>query len=181
MLMDVSGSMDEERKKLAKLFCLFTLLFLEKNYEKVETVFVRHHTEAEECNEHDFFNKPDTGGTKVSSGLRVVSDIMKSRYSGPNNNVYLVQLSDGDNWGNDTPLACDILRNEILPNVRHASYLQVAADIQDLWRAYQDIKSEYPSRFAVEMATKQSEVYPALKRIFQKRKDFHGHIPSPSP
>jgi len=47
-VMDVSGSMDESRKDLAKRFFILLYLFLTRHYEKIEVVFIRHHTQAAE-------------------------------------------------------------------------------------------------------------------------------------
>lgn len=79
-VMDVSGSMTQNHKDIAKRFFLLLYLFLEKHYEKVELVFVRHHTAAREVNEEEFFYSRETGGTIVSSALNLVNKIIEKRY-----------------------------------------------------------------------------------------------------
>jgi len=69
-LMDVSGSMDESRKDLAKRFFMLLYLFLKRNYDRIDVVFIRHHTVAKEVNEEDFFHSRESGGTVVSSALK---------------------------------------------------------------------------------------------------------------
>ncbi|HRZ24964.1 MAG TPA: YeaH/YhbH family protein, partial [Candidatus Contendobacter sp.] len=97
-IMDVSGSMDRARKDLAKRFFTLLYLFLKRNYEKIEVVFIRHHTVAKEVDEQEFFYSRETGGTVVSSALQLTADIMRERYPISSWNLYVAQASDGDNW-----------------------------------------------------------------------------------
>ena len=100
-LMDVSGSMDEARKDLSKRFFILLYLFLTRHYEKIDLVFIRHHTQAQEVNEDDFFHARETGGTVVSSALVLMEQIIRDRYSPSEWNIYGAQASDGDNWHHD--------------------------------------------------------------------------------
>ncbi len=79
-VMDVSGSMDEAKKDIAKRFFILLYMFLTKNYEKIELVFIRHHTSAKEVNEEEFFYSRETGGTVVSSALELLKTIIEARY-----------------------------------------------------------------------------------------------------
>jgi uncharacterized sporulation protein YeaH/YhbH (DUF444 family) len=101
-LMDVSGSMDEARKDLAKRFFILLYLFLTRHYERIDLVFIRHHTQAQEVNEHDFFHATETGGTVVSSALVLMEQIIRARYPSSGWNIYGAHASDGDNWHNDS-------------------------------------------------------------------------------
>jgi len=96
-LMDISGSMDEARKDLAKRFFILLYLFLTRHYEKIEIVFIRHHTQAQEVDEEAFFHATETGGTVVSSALSLMDDIVRARYPTSEWNIYAAQASDGDN------------------------------------------------------------------------------------
>ena len=96
-IMDVSASMGEREKELSKRFFLLLYLFLERKYEDVDIVFIRHHTEAVECSEEEFFHSKETGGTVVSSGLILAKQILKERYQQSEWNAYIAQASDGDN------------------------------------------------------------------------------------
>ncbi len=109
-LMDVSGSMDEARKDLSKRFFILLYLFLTRHYEKIDIVFIRHHTQAQEVDEENFFRARETGGTVVSSALVLMDEIIKERYSPSDWNIYAAQASDGDNWHHDSrplPRAAD--------------------------------------------------------------------------
>ena len=94
-IMDVSGSMTREIKDISKRFFLLLYLFLERNYEALEVVFIRHHTDARECSEHDFFYARETGGTVVSSALELASEIITDRFSPSQWNVY---VAPGIGW-----------------------------------------------------------------------------------
>jgi len=79
-IMDVSGSMDQKTKEMAKRFFLLLYLFLKRSYKDVEVVYIRHHTQAKEVDEQEFFYSQETGGTIVSSALKLMSEIIQSRY-----------------------------------------------------------------------------------------------------
>lgn len=123
-LMDVSGSMGQSEKDIAKRFYLLLYLFLQRKYEKVQIVFVRHTEDAKEVDENEFFNSQETGGTIVSSGLELVNSIIKSRYPLDAWNIYVVQASDGDNFSHDNQVCTELLK-EILPVVQYYVYAEV--------------------------------------------------------
>src|SRR5207237_1927387 len=125
-LMDVSGSMDEARKDLAKRFFILLYLFLTRHYEKTEVVFIRHHTQAAEVTEDEFFHATESGGTVVSSALTLMHEIIRDRYLGSEWNISGAQPSDVDNWQQDSTKCRELLDNKILPLVRYYAYVQVA-------------------------------------------------------
>ena len=114
-LMDVSGSMDQRTKDIAKRFFILLYLFLQRNYEKTEVVFIRHHSTAKEVDEQEFFYSRETGGTVVSSALKLMHEIIDERYPVNEWNIYGAQASDGDNWTNDSPICHDLLNDRLLP------------------------------------------------------------------
>jgi uncharacterized sporulation protein YeaH/YhbH (DUF444 family) len=146
-VMDVSGSMDRARKDLAKRFFTLLYLFLKRNYEKIEVVFIRHHTVAKEVDEQEFFYSRETGGTVVSSALQLMGEIMAERYPMSSWNLYVAQASDGDNWHHDSP-ACRIsCCKRIMPFVRYYAYIEITPDRhQSLWEAYEEVR-ETSSQF----------------------------------
>lgn len=109
-LMDVSGSMDQSTKDMAKRFYILLYLFLSRTYKNVEVVYIRHHTRAKEVDEHEFFYSQETGGTIVSSALKLMDEVVKERYNPAQWNIYAAQASDGDNWADDSPLCHEIWR-----------------------------------------------------------------------
>ena len=166
-LMDVSGSMDEQRKDLAKRFFILLYLFLTRHYEKIDVVFIRHHTQADEVNEDAFFHSQESGGTVVSSALVLLDQIMHARYPVEDWNIYVAQASDGENFSNDSRLCHTLLAGKILPRVRHFAYVQVAPDEQDLWAAYSQLPPLFP-HFAMRMVSTPAEIYPVFRDLFKK-------------
>jgi uncharacterized sporulation protein YeaH/YhbH (DUF444 family) len=166
-LMDVSGSMDEARKDLAKRFFILLYLFLTRHYEKIEVVFIRHHTQAQEVDEENFFHSTETGGTVVSSALVLMEDIIRERYSPSEWNIYGAQASDGDNWHHDSGRCRELLADKLLPLCRYFAYVQVAEPEQNLWEEYSKLAIEQP-RFAIRKATTNAEIYPVFRDLFRK-------------
>lgn len=143
-LMDVSGSMDQATKDMAKRFYILLYLFLSRTYKNVEVVYIRHHTQAKEVDEHEFFYSQETGGTIVSSALKLMDEVVKERYDPAQWNIYAAQASDGDNWADDSPLCHEILAKKILPVVRYYSYIEITRRAhQTLWREYEHLQAMF--------------------------------------
>ena len=166
-LMDVSGSMDEGRKELSKRFFILLYLFLTRHYEKIELVFIRHHTQAAEVDEENFFHARETGGTVVSSALILMEEIIKARYSPSEWNIYGAQASDGDNWHHDSGRCRELLNDKLLPLCRYFAYVQVADEEQNLWEEYTQLL-ETNRHFAMRKATEPSMIYPVFRDLFKK-------------
>ena len=166
-LMDVSGSMDEGRKELSKRFFILLYLFLTRHYEKIDIVFIRHHTQAQEVDEENFFHARETGGTVVSSALVLMEQIIRARYSPQEWNLYGAQASDGDNWHHDSGRCRELLADKILPLCRYFAYVQVAEEEQNLWEEYTHIAASH-RHFAMRKATEPSQIYPVFRDLFKK-------------
>jgi uncharacterized sporulation protein YeaH/YhbH (DUF444 family) len=166
-LMDVSGSMDEQRKELSKRFFILLYLFLTRHYEKIELVFIRHHTQAQEVDEENFFHARETGGTVVSSALVLMEEIIRARYDPSQWNIYGAQASDGDNWHHDSGRCREILAEKILPLVRYYAYVQVAEEEQNLWEEYTQLQDGQP-HFAMRKAISADQIYPVFRDLFKK-------------
>ena len=166
-LMDVSGSMDESRKDLAKRFFILLYLFLTRHYDKIDVVFIRHHTQAQEVDEQNFFHATETGGTVVSSTLVLMEEIIRARYPSGEWNIYGAQASDGDNWHHDSGRCREILTEQILPLCRYFAYVQVAEAEQNLWEEYTRL-TETCGHFAMKKAVEVNEIYPVFRELFKK-------------
>lgn len=166
-VMDVSGSMDEQRKELSKRFFILLYLFLTQHYEKIDLVFIRHHTQAQEVSEQDFFHATETGGTVVSSALVLLDQIIEARYPSSEWNIYVAQASDGDNWHHDSSRCSELLVQKILPKVRYFAYVQVAQTEQNLWEEYLALSETHP-HFAMRKVLEASEIYPVFRELFKK-------------
>lgn len=168
-LMDVSGSMDEERKDIAKRFFILLYLFLKRNYEHTEVVFIRHHTTAREVDEDEFFHSRETGGTVVSSALELMHRVILERYASSDWNIYGAQASDGDNWNDDSPLCRNLLIERIMPLLQYYAYVEIKPDEhQSLWREYQNVRA-HCANFAMQRIDALTDIYPVFHRLFQKK------------
>ncbi|MEJ2346633.1 MAG: YeaH/YhbH family protein [Gammaproteobacteria bacterium] len=169
-LMDVSGSMDAERKDIAKRFFTLLYLFLSRNYERIDVVFIRHHTTAVEVDEHDFFYARETGGTVVSSALELMYSVIRERYPSSEWNIYGAQASDGDNWNDDSPLCRDLLLGKIMPCLQYYAYVEIVAEQpQNLWMEYEQVKAAY-GNFAMQRIKGLEDIYPVFRELFKKQR-----------
>lgn len=170
-LMDVSGSMTQDKKDMAKRFFMLLYLFLIKNYEKIQVVFIRHHTQAQEVNEQEFFHSRETGGTVVSSALAMAHDVITERYPSGKWNIYIAQASDGDNWDDDCPRCVDLLVNHLLPASQYFAYVEIGdhTQIGKLWRDYTATAKSH-EHLAVQRIKAPKDIYPVFRNLFQKKK-----------
>jgi len=169
-LMDVSGSMTQATKDIAKRFFILLYLFLKRNYDKIEVVFIRHHTSAKEVDEEEFFYSRETGGTIVSSALKMMQEIMVERYPANEWNIYAAQASDGDNWNDDSPVCRDILINQIMPFVQYFSYVEITPrEHQALWYEYNQVAEAFGDSFAQQQLVTAGDIYPVFRELFQRR------------
>lgn len=175
-LMDVSGSMSEHMKDLAKRFYMLLYVFLTRRYRHVELVFIRHTDRAEEVDEDTFFHGPASGGTLVSSALEAMKEIVRSRYRPEDWNIYAAQASDGDNLYSDGEVTAGLLKDYILPVTQFFAYLEVGEatgnpfDTSDssLWALYQRLRSE-GAPLSIRKVSSRGEIFPVFHELFQRR------------
>jgi uncharacterized sporulation protein YeaH/YhbH (DUF444 family) len=178
-LMDVSGSMNEHMKDLAKRFYSLLYLFLNRRYEHVEVVFIRHTHEAQEVDEQTFFYSRETGGTVVSTALVKMAEIAAKRFPVSEWNIYAAQASDGDNTSSDNSVVLAHLRDVILPMCQYYAYVEVGMDDEEenpagagepstnLWRAYRRVAPDQP--FAMRKVRHRRDIYPVFRELFARR------------
>ncbi len=168
-LLDVSGSMDEQKKDTAKRFFILLYLFLTRAYEKIEVVFIRHHTQAAEVDENEFFTSRESGGTVVSSALNLLTKIMHERYASSDWNIYVAQASDGDNWDNDSVTCRQLLINTVMPAVQYYAYVEITdGEPQNLWQEYTQVLDFHP-HFAMQKIESPADIYPVFRELFKKQ------------
>jgi uncharacterized sporulation protein YeaH/YhbH (DUF444 family) len=172
-LMDVSGSMDERKKDLAKRFFTLLYLFLERKYGQVDIVFIRHTEKAEEVDEKAFFYDTQSGGTLVLPALELAQRVIDSRYGGSDWNVYIAQASDGDCGGEDGAASAAFVRDALLPLVRYYAYIDIPAQNggwfqrqSDLWQCYQVIASP---AFAGRQVHSRADIWPVFRELFARK------------
>jgi uncharacterized protein len=168
-LMDVSGSMGQETKEMAKRFYILLYLFLKKTYKNVEVVYIVHHTQAKEVDEQEFFYSRETGGTVVSSALTLMKQIIQDRFPASEWNIYAAQASDGDNWNEDSKVCYKLLTEKLLKLVRYYSYIEITkGEPQNLWHEYQSILAQ-ADNFAMGKVATQEDIYPVFREFFKKQ------------
>ena len=168
-LMDVSASMDERKKDLAKRFFTLLYLFLTRKYEHVEVVFVRHTDDAEEVDEQRFFHDRKTGGTVVLSALTLMHEIATERYPTSSWNIYGAQASDGDAFGADPEKSRGFLEQQLLPLTRYFAYIEVpdeGARMSTLSAAYRRIECQH---FAMREVVQHRDIYPVFRDLFSRQ------------
>jgi len=177
-LMDVSGSMTEHMKDLAKRFFMLLYTFLKRRYRHVDVVFIRHAHYAQEVDEDTFFHSRETGGTVVSTALEEMVRIVRDRYPPSDWNIYGAQASDGDNVSTDNAKTLALLSESILPVCQYYAYIEVAragasgpigftGRDSDLWQNYELlVKPGVP--LAMRRVRDRREIYPVFRDLFQK-------------
>ena len=169
-LMDVSGSMDQQIKDMAKRFYLLLYMFLKRHYQRTEVVFIRHHTVAKEVDEQEFFYSRETGGTVVSSALKLMHEVIEKRYSPNEWNIYGAQASDGDNWNDDSPVCRKLLEEQLLPLVQYFAYVEITQrNHQALWREYEQVASKFSESFAQRQIMTPGDIFPVFHDLFQRK------------
>lgn len=178
-VMDVSASMGEEEKNLAKRFYLLLYLFLERKYDDVDVVFIRHHHEAKECDEEEFFSSQESGGTVVSKGFEVAKEIIKQRYNPEDWNIYFAQASDGDNWYDDMDPLQELLTESILPIAKYFIYIELSnvslfvntlrastENTTNMWSLYDGLQKEWNNMASAEIEN-ENDIIPVFRKLFR--------------
>jgi sporulation protein YhbH len=168
-MMDVSGSMGDFEKYIARSFYFWMVRFLRTKYTKVQIVFISHHTEAKEVTEEEFFHKGESGGTQVSSAYELALQIIKDRYNPQDWNIYPFHFSDGGNlpWDNDRCVELvlkfiDICNIFGYGEIRESHYSLMST----LMSAYGRVDNK---KFVGVTISDKAEVYPALRRFFSQK------------
>ncbi len=177
-LMDVSGSMGEREKDLAKRFYMLLHLFLKRRYKKVDVIFIRHTHDAQEVDEQEFFYSRQSGGTIVSTALDKMLEIQRERYATADWNIYAAQASDGYTQSGDARHCVDLLNTAIMPLCQYYAYIEILDEREmevfasedsgaELWRAYRTVAEEWPN-FATKRIAKPADIFPVFHELFKK-------------
>jgi uncharacterized sporulation protein YeaH/YhbH (DUF444 family) len=177
-LMDVSGSMGEREKDLAKRFFMLLHLFLKRRYERLDIVFIRHTHDAQEVDEHTFFYSRQSGGTIVSTALEEMQKIVHDRYATGEWNIYAAQASDGYTQTGDASRCVDLLNQELMPICQYYAYIEILDEREmevfsseesgaELWRAYRTVAKDWKN-FATKRIAKPQDIFPVFRELFAK-------------
>lgn len=177
-LMDVSGSMGEREKDLAKRFYMLLYLFLKRRYERVEVVFIRHTHHAEEVDEETFFYSRQSGGTVVSTALEKMLEVQKDRFPAHEWNIYVAQASDGFTQSGDAKRCVEMLNEAVMPISQYYAYIEILDERElevfsdadsgaELWRAYRTFAPQWPN-FAQTRIARPQDIFPVFRELFAK-------------
>jgi uncharacterized sporulation protein YeaH/YhbH (DUF444 family) len=177
-LMDVSGSMGEREKDLAKRFYMLLHLFLRRRYKRVDIVFIRHTHDAQEVDEQEFFYSRQSGGTIVSTALDKMLEIQKERYASADWNIYAAQASDGYTQSGDARRCVEMLGGDIMPLCQYYAYIEILDEREmevfasddsgaELWRAYRTVAGSW-NNFATKRISKPADIFPVFRELFKK-------------
>jgi len=180
-MMDVSGSMGEREKELAKRFFVLLHMFLERRYERTDVVFIRHTHEASEVDEETFFYSRETGGTVVSTALKEMMKVVEDRYSPQEWNIYAAQASDGENFTGDSARCVALLEDVLMPLCQYYAYVEIVdereadlvLDSQNgaaLWRSYRTVAENW-SNFAMKRIARPGDIYPVFRELFARQSE----------
>jgi uncharacterized sporulation protein YeaH/YhbH (DUF444 family) len=178
-LMDVSASMGQREKDLAKRFFILLHLFLTRRYDRVELVFIRHTHQASEVDEDTFFHARDTGGTVVSTALTEMKRVIDARYPPSEWNIYAAQASDGDNYSGDSNKCAGLLNEYLMKLCQYFAYVEIIREEEarflksdgsgaELWLAYRTVAREW-ANFAMKRISKPADIYPVFRELFARR------------
>ncbi len=175
-LMDVSGSMGEREKDLAKRFFMLLHLFLKRRYERLDVVFIRHTHEAQEVDEETFFYSRQSGGTIVSTAIEKMKEVWHERYAPDQWNIYVAQASDGYTQSGDAARCVELLNTDVLPHARYYAYIEILDEREmevfadeetgaELWRAYREVTKTWP-HFATKRIARPQDIFPVFRELF---------------
>ncbi|MDQ0559846.1 uncharacterized sporulation protein YeaH/YhbH (DUF444 family) [Rhizobium mesoamericanum] len=178
-LMDVSASMGEREKDLAKRFFVLLHLFLTRRYERIDIVFIRHTDEAREVDEETFFYSKQSGGTVVSTALEEMLRVIEERYPAHLWNIYAAQASDGDNISGDSERCATLLRDHLMRLCQYYAYVEIIDEREteifgttdngtSLWRAYRTVDGEVPN-FQMTRISRPADIYPVFRKLFTRQ------------
>lgn len=185
MIMDISGSMGQKEKTIARRWFALLYAFIKKKYGNTDLVYLAHTDEAMEMSEDDFFSTRINGGTTVSPAIALATKIILQRYDPNQTNIYVSHASDGDNYESDGPLVIEEMTKAtgLLNKIQMFSYVEVGSAMSSwfnmnpavatgdssLWEAYAHCQQHVvDGKLSMAILETADECYPIFKKIFKK-------------
>jgi hypothetical protein len=175
MLMDVSGSMDEERKRIARKMFTLQYVFIKRTYPDTDIVFISHTNTPLEVTETDFFTSTRSGGTSISPAYTMAHDLINKRYDPNLTNIYLSHASDSDNWDTDNLLVeKELVGSGLLPKLRHMVYFHCGFGSNQYGaRAFmvllKGIANKSNNKLTVASIEDEGAVFTVFKAVYRKK------------
>ena len=170
--LDVSGSMGEAERVLAKTFFFLALHGIRRQYPKVETAFLAHTVEAWEFSEEDFFRTSGTGGTTASSVFKLCLDLTRERFDPARYNLYLFYVSDGENASEDREASAAALR-QLVPEINYLGYVEIRSasgrsSDTEMSSILAELQHDHPG-IGIQQGARQEDIWTALREFFQQQ------------
>jgi len=171
-MMDVSGSMTDEQKKIVRTTSFWIDTWLQSQYDGIERRYIIHDAVAKEVDEHTFYHTRESGGTRISSAYKVCAGLINDSFPPEQWNIYCFQFSDGDNWGEDNEISLSLLRDRLVPRCNLFCYGQVESPygsgeyIRSLASAFGD---EHESLILAEIQDEEA-IYDSIRTFLGKGK-----------
>lgn len=187
MIMDISGSMDQEKKTIARRWFALLYAFIKRRYGSAELLFIAHTEEAFEMSEGDFFSTRINGGTAVSPALKLANKIIKERFDPTQTNIYVSHASDGDNWAIDNDAVVNEMTGEghLIDKLQYFSYVEVgnvyrgytytsgvgvSSNSTNLWETYAKVQNNAGTdHMSLAVIEKPEDCYQVFKNVFRKK------------
>lgn len=164
-IMDVSGSMSDNIKQIAKTHVYWIDMLLRSTYPKLDTVFIIHDTEAKEVNREDFFKVSTSGGTHISSAYEMCSRMMENIYPSNCWNSFIFQFSDSDNARPDNEPALKLLRDNIIPNCNRFCFGEICNAGGGLFTDY--LEANFEGQIRISRVDSAEDTIKSIKRFFE--------------
>lgn len=165
-MMDVSGSMGEFEKYVARTFFFWMERFLDKHYPHVEIRYLVHHVDAYEVDQQEFFTLRESGGTRCSSVYDLALQVMRDHYRPEDWNIYPIHVSDGDNLSTDNDAS--VAKMEELCSISSlAAFLEVHSTPRESTLTYKYGQIEKPN-FRLCTVQSREGILGALRYLFRE-------------
>lgn len=170
--LDVSSSVTEKERRLAKTFFFWALQGLRRQYQRIDTAFVAHTVRAWEFQEEEFFQVRATGGTVASSAFNKVQDIIDERYNPSLYNIYVFYASDGENFTDDRGPASEALQR-LGDAANFVGYLETGRTIQGLDETETALLFYRMEKRGLPVATynlgREEDIWTAIRHFFRRQ------------
>ena len=173
-MMDVSGSMGDEQKRLVRTTAFWIDTWLRRNYEGIESRYIVHDVRAGEVDKKTFFSLREDGGTRISSAFKLCREVIESDYDPAAWNMYLFHFSDGDNSSDaDNRLCVKTLQDSLLPVCNMFGYCQVTSAygsghfLNVLREAFGAESGAEAEKLVTTKIDRDEQVYDALRTFFK--------------
>lgn len=169
-MMDVSGSMYDEKKETVRLTAFWIDTWLRSQYQKVDVRYIIHDVEAREVDQAAFYHTRESGGTTISSAYELCRVMIDKEYNPAEWNIYPFHFTDGDNWEDDNTKCTQLLAETILPHVNLFCYGEVrgSREHSQFMQALEKLELADKDLLVTSKIKNKDEIYDAIRTFLGK-------------